>query len=123
MIVFGTLWSAFVVGIAQSDTWGFHLEDIPYQCIFWLFMGWPGQLVVGLFCPGSTKARLKACAVSFGLAFVISFLWLTADEIAFKFSNPPHVHESYDRDRWWPYHMASLTKVWDEDYGANYWAM
>lgn len=78
--------------------------------------------IVGLFYPGPMKGRWKAAGFSLGLSFCISFLWLTADDVAFRVCHPPHEEESFQRDRWWPY-RATMTKVWDEDYGAMYWAL
>jgi hypothetical protein len=123
LVLFGTLWSAFVLGHFQADSFGFYLEDLPYSLISWLVIGWPGQVVVYIFWKGKLRNRVQASAVSFVVAFLFINAWLAVDERSFKIQHPIEEMDSGQRDRWWPYSQFRLVLDGDPDWGYSYWAI
>ncbi|NQU49700.1 MAG: hypothetical protein HQ519_13700 [Planctomycetes bacterium] len=123
MIFLGTLWSAFCLGIPQADSFGFFPDDLPMCLLFWLLLGWPGQVTVAIFYPGPLRIRMKAAVLSFLLSFAVMAIWLGADEAAFKAFHPAHEMETFQRDRWWPYSSFTLVVDGDEEWGYGYWAI
>ncbi len=103
MFLLGFLWTAFVLGIPQSDTYGFYAEDVWISGLFWLVMGWPGALIVAIFSKGEAKAKLKSTALSILVAFICVNLYLKIDEAIFELQHQANWLESNWRERWWPY--------------------
>ncbi len=96
-------WSAFILGAFQSDTFGFHLDDLEPTAVIWLFCGWPAQLVIGILTEGNSATKLRAAAVSLVASFVFVCVYLKIDEEVFRLQHQANWLESNWRERWWPY--------------------